>query len=185
MERFVAYTVVAVAEITGEQSVFSKKIAQILDWEWSNSSKAEGICGIIEAAIAAIDSGLLEGYGKLIRGDLFSDYLDMARYLLDEGYKDAAAVIAGSSLEVQLRSLCDKHDIPTSDDKDGKEIPKKAEGLNTELRKHKCYDKTEQKLVTAWLGIRNDAAHGNYENYTSDMVKSMEMGIRGFISNHA
>jgi len=185
LKRFVSYTVVAVAEITGEQSVFSEKIAEILDWEWTAAYTAEGICGIIEAAIAAIESGLLEGYGKLIRGDLFSDYLDMARYLLNEGYKDAAAVIAGSSLEVQLRSLCDRHDISTSDDKGGKETPKNAEGLNMELRRHECYDKTEQKLVTAWLGIRNDAAHGNYENYTSDMVKSMEMGIRGFISNHS
>lgn len=185
VERFVAYAVVAVAEITGEQSVFSTKIAQILDWEWTTSLTAEGICGVIEAVIAAIDSGLLEGYGKLIRGDLFSDYLDMAHYLLDEGYKDAAAVIAGSSLEVQLRSLCDRQDIPTGDGEDGKEIPKKAESLNTELRKQGCYDKTEQKLVTAWLGIRNDAAHGNYENYSSDMVESMVMGIRGFISNHS
>lgn len=184
-ERFAAYAVAAVAEITGDQSSFSRQIAEILGREWWAGVKAQGISGVVEAVMAAIDSGLLEGYSKLIRGDLFSDYLDMATHLLDEEYKDAAAVIAGSSLEVQLRSLCDRHGIPTSNEKDGKEIPKKADGLNAELRKHGCYGKTELKAVTGWLGIRNDAAHGDYEKYTSDMVKAMVMGIRGFISNHS
>ncbi len=183
-QRFFAYAVAAVAEITGEQSGFSKQIGEIRGCNWSWSVRAEGIVGVVQAVQAAIDSGLLEGYRKLIRGELFSDYLDMARHLLDEGYKDAAAVIAGSSMEVNLRSLCVRHDIPTSDQKNGKEIPRKAESLNTELRKHGCYDKTEQKLVTALLGIRNDAAHGDYLNYSLDMVEAMLIGLRGFISRH-
>ncbi len=37
----------------------------------------------------------------------------MAEHLLDEGYKDAATVIAGSSLEPHLRQLCQKSGIPT------------------------------------------------------------------------
>jgi uncharacterized protein YodC (DUF2158 family) len=40
----------------------------------------------------------------------------------------------------------------------------------------------EQKQVTAWAGIRNDAAHGNYKGYTDEQVKLMIAGIREFIS---
>ena len=35
----------------------------------------------------------------------------MAEYLLHEGYKDSAAVIAGSTLESHLRALCNKNGI--------------------------------------------------------------------------
>jgi len=181
-KRFATYSMVAVAEITGEQSVFSKQIEVLLNLEWSYAATAEGVVGVIEAVLAAIDAGLLSGYRKLIRGDLFSDYLDMASHLLQAGYKDASAVIVGSSLEVELRSLCNTYEIPITDVKDGKEIRKKAETLNTALRKCECYDKNTQKLVTAWLGIRNDAAHGNYDAYSEDTVRTLMMGVRSFIS---
>lgn len=183
-EEFIAYARAALAEITGEQSSFSKQIEEILGYNWDCAVKAEGVVGVIRAVQASIDTGLLEGQRKLIRGELFSDYLDMAQYLLDEGYKDAAAVIAGSSLEVHLRSLWEGHGIPTSDEKDGQQIPRKAESLNMELRKRECYDKSSQKLVTAWLGTRNDAAHGDYKKYSDGIVKAMLIGVRGFISNH-
>ena len=183
-ERFIAYSTVAVAEITGEQSFFSRKIQEILSNTWATPYKAECVTGVIQGLIAAIDSGLLEGYRKLIRGDLFSDYLDMGSYLLEEGYKDAAAVIVGSSLEVHLRVLCEKHSIPTSSKSDGKDLPIKADRLNARLREQGCYGKSDMKAVTSWLGIRNDAAHGDYDEYTSEAVKSMIVGVRGFISNH-
>lgn len=184
-EKFIAYAIAAVAEITGEESSFSKHIEQILDDYLNRSWAIEGVVGVVQAVQAAIESGLLEGHRKLIRGELFSDYLDMASHLLHEGYKDAAAVIAGSSLEIQLRSVCDKHNVPTIDQKGEQQIPRKAESLNTDLRKHGAYDKNTQKLVTAWLGTRNDSAHGNYQNYSSDTVEAMLVGLRGFILSHS
>jgi hypothetical protein len=81
-----------------------------------------------------IDGGLLTATRALIAADLFSDFLEMAKHLLDEGYKDAATVIAGSSLEAHLRRLCDSHGIRVLDAK-GK--PKKAELMNEELHKAK------------------------------------------------
>jgi len=183
-QKFLAYSRVAVAEIAGEQSSFSKQIEDIVSLDNYHSYTAECIVGVVEGVMAAIDSGLLEGYGKLTRGDLFSDYLDMARYLLDEGYKDAAAVIAGSSLEVHLRYLCETNDIPITVQQDGKDHPRKADSLNAELRKQGCYGKTELKAVIGWLGIRNDAAHGDYDEYTAQAIRSMIMGVQGFISNH-
>jgi hypothetical protein len=44
--------------------------------------------------------------------------------------------------------------------------------------------KNDQKQVTAWAGLRNDAAHGNYGNYTDEQVKLMVAGIRDFISRN-
>jgi hypothetical protein len=68
----------------------------------------------------------------VIHGTVFADFLDMAQHLLDNGYKDAAAVIAGSSLESHLRHLCSKHGVD-ADTPDGKH--KKADRINAELTK--------------------------------------------------
>jgi hypothetical protein len=42
----------------------------------------------------------------LVSAEIFSDYLEMAEYLLSENYDTPAAVIAGSTLEEHLRKLC-------------------------------------------------------------------------------
>jgi hypothetical protein len=41
---------------------------------------------------------------------------------------------------------------------------------------------TEQKTITAWLGRRNEAAHGEYEAYDHRNVKHVIEGIQGFLT---
>lgn len=131
--------------------------------------------GILSALRGDYDAGRLQSFEELIHADLFSDFLEMAEYFLDEGYKDPAAVIAGGVLEEHLRKLCRKH---------GLTIPAKPklDTMNAELAKVGAYSKNDQKQVSAWAGLRNDAAHGNYTNYGSAEVKLMVAGIREFIS---
>ncbi len=111
-----------------------------------------GMPGILAALRTDIAKGRLSTVTELIHADVFSDFLEMAQYLLDDGgFKDAAAVIAGSSLEAHLRALCEKHGIPT---KDGSNKPKKSDTLNHELDKSGAYgSKLDLKNVTAWLGF--------------------------------
>ena len=46
-----------------------------------------------------------------MHAELFADFLEMADYLLSEGYKDPAAVLGGSMLEEHLRQLRQSMDI--------------------------------------------------------------------------
>jgi hypothetical protein len=120
------------------------------------------------AIIAAVKEEILGGWLSstrgLIAGEVFSDFLEMAQHLWDEGYKDAAAVIAGSSLEGHLKRLCESPGIDLQwKNSKGDLVPKKADALNAELTKAGVYDKTEQKQVTAWLAVLNHAAHGEYD----------------------
>jgi hypothetical protein len=57
--------------------------------------------------------------------------------------------------------------------------------MNSDLAKAGAYNKNDQKQVTAWAGLRNDAAHGSYSNYTDGEVKLMMAGIRDFISRNS
>jgi len=119
---------------------------------------------------------------ELAHADVFADFLDMAQHLLDANYKDASAVIAGSSLEAHLRALCTKNSIDLEATKTGGEkTAKKADTLNSDLAASGVYDKLEQKTVTAWLDLRNKAAHGKYDAYDAAQVSLLVAGVREFI----
>ncbi|MFZ0592306.1 MAG: hypothetical protein WAM39_17735, partial [Bryobacteraceae bacterium] len=98
---------------------------------------------------------------ELVHADVFSDFLEMADHLLEQGYKDAAAVIVGSVLEEHLRKLCQKHGLGTTINSGA---PKKADLINADLAGAMVYPKLDQKNVTAWLDVRNKAAHGKYQS---------------------
>ena len=63
--------------------------------------------GILAAAKEDYIGGLLDDQKTLVCAEVFTDFLQQADYLLREGYKDPAAVIAGAVLEDGLRRLCD------------------------------------------------------------------------------
>jgi hypothetical protein len=54
--------------------------------------------------------------------------------------------------------------------------------INSELCAAGVYLKADQKSVTAWLDLRNSAAHGKYTDYTKDQILIMLQGVRNFIS---
>ncbi len=137
--------------------------------------------GILIAAQAELAGGWFQTTRGLISAEIFSDFLEMSEHLLDENYKDPAAVMAGSVLEEHLRQLAIKHNISLTVNKNGEDVPRSADALNADLAKT-AYDKNEQKSVTAWLGLRNDAAHGHYTKYEKSQVVLMVAGIRDFIT---
>jgi len=138
--------------------------------------------GILKAAKQEIDGGWLFTVKGLISAEIFSDFLEMAEYLLKEGYKDPAAVMTGSVLEEHVRQLCVRNSIPIETIKDGKPIPKKADLMNSELASASIYNKLDQKSITSWLDLRNKAAHGQYSEYTKEQVELMYQGVTNFIS---
>lgn len=139
--------------------------------------------GVLNAAKTEIEKGWLSTVKGLLTAEIFSDFLEMSLHLLDEGYKDPAAVVIGSVVEKQLKELSVSNGISlTRESREGKPIPKKADSLNAELVKKGVYSKLDQKAVTAWLGIRNNAAHGNYDEYNSEQVRTMHSGVTEFIT---
>jgi hypothetical protein len=136
------------------------------------------LMGVVRSLREDYAHGRLQTLEQLIIADAFEDFLEMAEYLLESSYKDPAAVLAGSVLEQHLRLLSENRSISVTKP-NGK--PEAASRLNQELAKAQSYGKSEQKSITAWLGIRNDAAHGNYSNYGQDQVRLLIAGVRAFM----
>lgn len=136
------------------------------------------LAGILRSLREDTAAGRLTTITELLHADVFGDFLDMAQHLLEEGYKDPAAVLAGGALEEQLRKLCGKHGIAITNGTH----PKKADAMNAELAAVPAYSKGDQKNVTAWLALRNDAAHGKFGAYTAQQVSLLIQSVRDFIA---
>ena len=154
----------------------------IREHEYIRSDQVRSGISVISALQAEIRGGWLRSLSSLVAADIFSDFLDMAGHLQEQGYKDAAAVISGTALEGHLRKLCTSRGIALADDKDGIPVPRKADRLNAELKAKGVYNALDHKQVTAWFGIRNAAAHGDYAAYTSAQVQGMIEGVLHFMT---
>lgn len=189
IQERIAYGIIARAEgaivkISGKHSPYARQMVSILDEDSHPSYKAEIITGIVAALKGDIQDGYLASLTELVRGEVFEDFLQMAEYLLSEGFKDAAAVIAGSTLEAHLRQLCSKYGIDIKRTlPDGSRRPKNSGQLNQDLAKV-AYSLFEQKQVTAWLDLRNSAAHGQYVDYSREQVEQFTEWLRYFIEKH-
>lgn len=119
----------------------------------------------------------------IANAELYTDFLEMAADLLQSGLKDPSAVICGSVLEEHLRNLCRKHSVPTTEDRNGKPVPRKADALNSALA-NVAYNKLDQKWVTNALDLRNKAAHGHFSDYTAEQVNILLKGSMDFIQRN-
>ena len=136
--------------------------------------------GILKAVKHDVDSGLLTDFRSLIRAEIFSDFLEMAEYLLAEGYKDAAAVLLGAVLENALRKIADSQGIKTVNVKDK---PLTIDPMNVSLCKKGLYSPLIQKQITSWANLRNDAAHGRYDQYDAEQTKQMLLFVQKFCAD--
>lgn len=173
----------AVTRISGTDSPYYQQLETVLKRsDVHDLHRIEMGVGIISALQMDLRSGYLLTVKELIHGEVFADFLEMADYLCKEGYKDAAAVIAGGTLESHLRQLCMKNGIDTETTTPREIEPKRADLLNSDLAKNSVYSKLDQKNITAWLDFRNKAAHARYSEYTKEQVELFISGIRDFIT---
>ncbi|WP_145216350.1 hypothetical protein [Gimesia alba] len=170
-----------IERIAGRNSVYYENAREFYQMSIDTEGWLKRVCGVSKSLLHDMKNGYLKSFEEVIHSDLFSDFLEMAEHLNENGFKDAAAVIAGSTLEAHLRMLCEKNKIEIELE-NGK--PKSGDALNVSLVKEGVYSKLEQKSVTAWFGQRNKAAHGHYEAYDNQQVALNIDSIRAFIGRN-
>ena len=185
VQQFTTRSIAAIDQIAGRYSVHWDHVLEILDLSRGSAEYGlERLIGIVGALSVDVEGGFLQRNSALIRGEVFSNFLEMATHLVGSNYKDAAAVIAGSALEAHIKQLCQNREISLEREINGQTRPNRADTLNAELVKSGAYSNLDQKNVTAWLGLRNDAAHGNYDKYSKQQVVLMVDSIRDFIARN-
>lgn len=132
--------------------------------------------GILKAAQYDLDQGFLASVRKLATADVFSDFLEMAEHLLENGYKDSAAMLIGAVLEDGLRKIADgRVTVKENDD---------ITALNHRLADNDVYNNIVRTSVGTWGKIRNSADHGKFDQYTIEQVKNMFEGVKDFLAKN-
>ncbi|WP_334187104.1 DUF4145 domain-containing protein [Noviherbaspirillum sp.] len=164
------------SRVFGEGSVHYQRINdQFPSYpKWANVEQA---FGVLLAAKDDYESESLFSVKKLVEAELFDEFLAQAEHLLETGYFQPAAVVAGSVLEDGLRKLCQANAIPLPDNP-------KLDWMNSELAKNGVYTKLVQKRITSIADLRNSAAHGKWDEFEKSDVQAMVRDIRDFMAKH-
>lgn len=131
--------------------------------------------GILRGALEDVEQGNLESLRSLVVAEVFSDFLEQAQHLWENGYKDPAASLAGAVLENGLRSLADRKGIPTKDTDN-------LSALNNKIAAKGIYNRLRRKQVETWIEVRNAADHGRFGDFTESDVGDLIKGVRDFLA---
>ena len=131
--------------------------------------------GILSGALEDVEQGHLESLQNLVVAEVFSDFLEQAQHLLENGYKNPAASLVGAVLENGLRSLAERNGIPVKE-KDN------LSALNNKIAAKDIYNRLRQRQVETWIEVRNAADHGRFDDFEDVHVGEIIKGVRDFLA---
>lgn len=132
--------------------------------------------GILRAALDDVEHGDLETLQEMASAEVFSDFLDQADHLLENGYSAPAASLAGAVLENGLRALAKRKGVPVK-------ARDNLQSLNNKIAEKGVYNRLRQKQVSSWTEVRNTAVHGRFDGFDDNDVASLIKGVRSLLSS--
>lgn len=173
----------------GQNSSFLKSLESaepiaVYNARVSYAVAARQIQSVLEAFIENVETGLYQEVSPERRAqlDVVSDFLEMANLLLESnGVRPAApAVIIGATLEEFLRTWIETEGLSLGGRKQG------LEAYSQVLRDANLITKQDGKDITSWAGIRNHAAHGEWDEVSDkNKISLMLQGINLFMRKYS
>ncbi len=167
-----------------KQSIHVKWIEEMSKW-LPSEHVPDHVIPKLNAFRKDLESGLFDTLISRIDAEIAADYMSQADELLAEGQRGnhdhvPAAVLAGATLEKRLRKLCEaqtpKIDLLMANGK-----KKMLNTLIDDLKTAGLYNETRAKQLRHWAGIRNHAAHGEFDQFHRIDVENMLPGIKSFL----
>lgn len=144
---------------------FAAGYAKCHGWE----HQVNALKGIFCAAKADYDGGYAFSLQARISGEIYGDFVALAKAALDEGAKDVAAVLACAALEDALKRFALMNGLEVSD--------KVMQGVVNALKSKGLVGGAQKTLLDAMPKIRDYAMHANWAKITSQDVGS----VLGFV----
>jgi len=150
----------------------------------SNSQYAiESLNSILDSFLRAVEKELVSNvsFERKLKIEVVNDYLAQAEILLDkaEYHPAISAFLIGASLEEFLRTWIIEQNLYSNISKPS------IDTFALELKKQNLIDKQDYKEITSWAGIRNDAAHGNWDLVEErKKIYLMLLGVNLFIKKY-
>lgn len=142
------------------------------------------IISLLRAFKSHLSAGLADALSpeQKAQMDVVSDFLGMAQTLLEtkEIHPAAPAVIIGASLEEYLRNWIERENLSLGNRKPG------IDNYCQVLREADFITKQDAKDITSWAGVRNHAAHGEWDQVNDPKrISLMLEGVNLFMRKNS
>jgi hypothetical protein len=164
----------------GPKSSFT---AQAETVEGLDRYQVEKLTSILSSYVEYLEAGLSSGKSPEASAqiDVISDLLGQAQILVDQSKVHPAApiVLIGATLEEFLRTWVEREGLSLGNAKPGIDAYAKV------LREADQITKQDIKDITSWCGLRNHAAHGEWELVSDHQQASLMLqGVNLFMRKY-
>jgi hypothetical protein len=139
-----------------------------------DTSQFELLLAVFQAAREDYEGGYLFDVRTLAKAEVMVDVLGQADIMKNAGYFDVACIMAGVALELAVKEICTRENIP----------PASFNRMNEELWKLGIYNQAKWEQLKTWYTRRSEPAHGNMGQSTPQETDEMIRGINGFIADY-
>ena len=159
--------------VFGEESPHYINFANVIKYCHGSELNIKTLQGIFLSAKEAFEGGYVFSIELSISGEIFGDFVVLAKQSLAEGYKDVAAVLASAALEDALKRYAKVNGLNV----DGATMAKvisaiKSKGLVSGARK---------SMLDTMLQIRNYTMHAEWEKVNEPEVNSIIGYVEQFL----
>lgn len=159
--------------VFGDSSIHNTQFASSFQQCHGERHDIARLFAIFSAAKEDFEGGYLFNVELRISGEVFGDFVVLARKALGEGHKEVAAVLACAALEDALKRYAAVHQLPV----EGKAM---ADVVNT-LKGAGLVAGAQKTLLDAMPRIRNMALHGEWAKLSEPDVSSVIGFVEQFL----
>jgi uncharacterized protein YutE (UPF0331/DUF86 family) len=142
----------------------------------SFSMKAQALKGIFSAAKVDFAGGYAISLEASIAGEIFADFVALAKEALNQKQKDVAAVLGCAALEDTLKKLASMNGLEI----EGKDLQEIVNALKTKG----LVSGAEKKILHPMRDVRNDALHADWDKISEIHAASVISTVEQLILSH-
>jgi Domain of unknown function (DUF4145) len=157
----------------GVQSPHSRNFRSLYDACLGSEYEVRPLFEVFQSAWSDFRGGFAGNIDLRISGEVFGDFVALAKQSLSEGHKDVAAVLACAALEDALKRFAAANNL-NSDQKDMTEVINSLKGAG-------LVSGAQKSLLDVMPRIRNFALHAEWGKITEPDVNSVIGFVEQFL----
>lgn len=155
--------------VFGENGQYYFNFTSVYEKDSGSESVVRSLFHIFDSAKEDFDSGYVFDLELRVSGEVFGDFVGLARKSLEEGYKDVAAVLACAALEDALKRYAIANKLDVQD--------KTMADIINALKSAGLVAGAQKAILDRMPTIRNYALHANWEKISEPDIG----GVIGFV----
>lgn len=162
-----------IAAVFGPNSPHVRNFATLYSACRGYDYEVRGLHAVFQSAKQDFEGGYVFNVELRVSGEVFGDFIALARQSLSEGHKDVAAVLACAALEDALKRYASLNDLDTTD-------KSMAEIINA-LKGAGLVAGAQKSLLDAMPRLRNAALHADWAKIAEPDVSSVIAFVEQFL----